>query len=169
MTHNVKRLLMALAVLASGSALAVAKGGKLYIKTKDAKVFDKADAAKGKTVGTLQPGDEVTWNGADEKQKQFHAIDTGKVKGFTLQQNLSPKKPDAEYLAKDDGKPIDAQAFASSGAATKALSGAALTYSGSKPNMEALAKGLMTAEGVAATVTFDQAREFNAKQTGGAK
>jgi len=117
------KLAVVVSVLAAGTALAVSKGGTLYIK----------------------------------------------VKGFTLQQNLSPKKPQAEFLAKDDGKPIDAQAFASSGAATKALSGAALKYSGSKPDLETLAKQLMTAEGAAAAVTVEAAREFNAKQVGGAK
>jgi uncharacterized protein YgiM (DUF1202 family) len=131
-------------------AKAVSKGGKLYIKSKDTKVLEKADP-RSKPLGTLQPGDEVTWNGADEANKQFHAIDSGKVKGFTLQQNLSPSKPQPELLSKDNGAPIDAKAFASSGAATKALNEAALKAAGKKQTNAELVKGLATAEGVAAS------------------
>jgi hypothetical protein len=138
----------------AGPALAVSKGGKLYIKSKDTRVLDKADA-KGKPVGTLQPGDEVTWNGADPTNKQFHAIEAGKVKGFTLQQNLSPAKPQAELLARDNGAAIDGKAFASSGAATKALNNAALKAADKKKTSVELVKGLATAEGVAASVSAE--------------
>ncbi len=151
------RRLVPLAVAAlcwAGPAVAVSKGGKLYIKSKDTRVLDKADA-KGKPVGTLQPGDEVTWTGADPVNKQFHGIEAGKVKGFTLQQNLSPSKPQAELLTRDNGAPIDGKAFASSGAATKALNAAALKYAGTKQSLAEVAKGLATAEGVAATVSAE--------------
>lgn len=154
MIRRLTRLALATALLAM-PALAVSKGGKLYIKTKDTKVLDKADA-KGKVVGTLQPGDEVTWNGADGANKQFHSIDSGKVKGFTLQTNLSPSKPQAELLARDNGAPIDGKAFASSGAATKALNEAALKAAGKKQTKAELVKGLATAEGVAASVTVEK-------------
>jgi hypothetical protein len=161
-TKITRGALLASALLFAQTAGAVAPGGKLYIKSKDTKVLDKADL-KGKPVGTLQPGTEVVWQGADAKNKTFHSIEAGGVKGFTQQQNLSPKKPDAEFLAKDDGKPIDAQAFASSGAATKALSGAALNVGGDKADAKAIAKGLMTVSAIAAAVTPDAAREYNQK------
>lgn len=160
-----RRWCAVLLTLATTASWAVGKGGPLYIKTKDCKVLDKADL-KGKPVATLQPGQEVKWQGADEKNKAFHAIEHAGGKGFTLQQNLSPRKPSLEYLAKDDGKAIDAQAFASSGAATKALSGAALKYSGDKPNLATITKGILTAEGVAAKVTPEQASAHNQKVGG---
>lgn len=141
-------------LLLASEALAVKPGGKLYIKARDSRVLEKADP-KSKTLGLLQPGDEVTWNGADAANKQFHAVDAGKVKGFTLQSNLSPSKPQLERLAKDDGAPIDPKAFASSGAATKALNEAALKAAGKKQTKAELVKGLATAEGVAATVKAD--------------
>lgn len=153
MTRRLIRLAIACCLLAT-PALAVSKGGKLYIKQKDSKVFEKADP-KAKVVGTLQPGEEVTWNGADEKNKQFHAVDTGKVKGFTLQANLSPSMPQAELLARDNGAAIDGKAFASSGAATKALNEAALKAAGKKQTKAELVKGIATAEGVAASVTVE--------------
>lgn len=153
MTRRLIRLAIACCLVAM-PALAVSKGGKLYIKQKDSKVFEKADP-KAKVVGTLQPGEEVTWQGADATNKSFHAVEAGAVKGFTLQANLSPSKPQAELLARDNGAAIDGKAFASSGAATKALNEAALKAAGKKQTKAELVKGLATAEGVAASVTME--------------
>jgi hypothetical protein len=160
------------ALLVAAPALAVSKGGTLYVKNKEAKLLEKPDAS-AKVLVQLKPGEAVIWNGAAPENKQFHAIDAGGKKGFTLQQNLSPNKPAAEFLAKDDGKPIDPQAFASSGAATKALSEAALKFSEArakeKPNVVQLTKGVMTAEGIAKTVSKDDASKFVVSRTGGGK
>lgn len=154
--------------LVASSAYAVGVGGTLYIKN-EAQVVDKPSLTKSKVIKSLKPGAEVKWLGAAPDNKQFHQIETadGK-KGYTLQVNLSPNKPQLE-VASSDGKPIDAQAFASSGAATKALSEAALKYSGGKTNMADLAKGIMTAEGIASRVTTEEAQKYVAKQTGGGK
>lgn len=167
--------------LGASPALAVSKGGKLYIKTKDAAVMGKADA-KAKKVGQLQPGDEVTWNGAAADDKRFHEIvptdpKKAKTKGFTLQSNLSPSKPQMETLLSRGGKPIDAKTFASSGAATKALSEAGLKYAERKGQssaddarrMDLAAKSLITAESVAHDVSLKdraRAREYGCKSTG---
>lgn len=153
MTRRLTHLALAGLLLAT-PALAVKPGGKLYIKAKDTKVLDKADA-RGKVLATLQPGEEVVWQGADATNKTFHAVESGKVKGFTLQANLSPSKPQPELLARDNGAPIDGKAFASSGAATKALNEAALKAAGKKQTKAELVKGIATAEGVAASVTVD--------------
>lgn len=153
MTRRLVPLLAACALLA-GPAGAVSKGGKLFIKTNQTKVFDKPDL-KGKVVGTLAAGDEVTWQGADATNKQMHSIEAGKVKGFTLQTNLSPAKPQPELLARDNGAAIDGKAFASSGAATKALNEAALKAAGKKQTKADLVKGIATAEGVAASVSVE--------------
>lgn len=154
--------------LVAGSAHAVGVGGTLYIKARDTVILDKP-SLKGKTVEKLQTGAQVKWLGAAPSDKQFHQVETANgKKGYTLQQNLSPNKPQLE-VATSDGKPIDAQAFASSGAATKALSEAALKYSGGKTNMAELAKGVMTAEGIASRVSPEEAQKYIAKQTGGAK
>jgi uncharacterized protein YgiM (DUF1202 family) len=144
--------LAAAALLIGSAAYAVKPGENLYIKTKDAKLLEKPDP-KAKVLGVLKPGEEVKWNGADAKNKMFHGIEAGGKKGYTLQQNLSPSKPQME-IASDDGKPIDAQAFASSGAATKALSEAALKYNEKKgsADLQALSKGVITAEGIASAV-----------------
>lgn len=170
-----RRILSALAagaMLVSTNAGAVGVGGELYVRARDTRVLEKPDL-KAKVVTTLQPGAVVTWQGADAKVKQIHAISGtsgGKpFKGFTLQQNLTPNKPQEEVTARSNGKPMDAQAFASSGAATKALSEAGLKYTKARPDTLTLAKGIMTAEGVAATVTKDEAQTALAAKMGGAK
>jgi hypothetical protein len=165
MTRRLPHLALASALLAT-PALAVKPGGTLYIKSKDTKVLDKADA-KGKAVTTLQPGAEVVWQGADEANKQFHKIESGKFKGYTLQANLSPSKPANENLAKDNGNPIDAKAFASSGAATKALSGGALKTASGNPSQEELARALISVEATAKAVDPKDAATFVQKRTQG--
>ena len=116
----------AAALLSASWAGAVAVGGKLYIKSKDTKVL-KDPKADAKPVTTLQPGAEVTWKGASAKDKAFHEVESGGKKGFVLMSNLSPN-PVAQEIDSSTGKPMSAQAFASSGAATKALTPAGVTY-----------------------------------------
>lgn len=128
--RNVVKACVALALLAGGAALAVSKGGTLYIKTKDTKVLKTASPSAA-SVTTLQPGSEVVWNGPDAKDKTFHSVKTKDNKsGFVLQANLSPTAPKGEFDS--TGKPMDKEAFASSGAATKALTEAGVKYAESK-------------------------------------
>lgn len=163
------------AALLAGTAWAVQKGGTLYVKSNEAKLLDKADA-KGKEVGKMKLGQQVIWHGASPDNKMFHEVEAGKKKGFTLQQNLTPNQP-AQEIATSDGKKVDAQAFASSGAATRALSSTALAYSKEKGSskeelmkqLDAASRGIITAESVAETVKLKEAQEYGAKSTGGGK
>ena len=107
------RLFLLLVLVLSGSALAVEKGGKLYIKSKDTKVR-KDPKANAATVLTLQPGQEVIWNGASVKDKEWHEISVDGKKGFVQRADLTPHAPMQEIEA-STGKPINAQAFAASG------------------------------------------------------
>ncbi len=112
------------------SGLALGADRQLFIKSKDTKLL-KDPNLTAKVVTTLQPGTEVTWKGADAKEKSLHKVVAGGKEGFVLQANLTPNKPADEFL-KGDGKPISAQAVASSGAATKALTPAAIKYADAK-------------------------------------
>lgn len=103
---------------------------QLYIKSKDTKLLKDASLTAG-VVATLQPGTEVTWKGADAKEKTLHKVVANGKEGFVLQANLTPSKPANEVLG-SDGKSVSAQAVASSGAATKALTPAALKYAEAK-------------------------------------
>lgn len=120
------RAVAAIALISASGAWAVAKGGKLYIKSKDTKVLKDAKAGAA-TVATVQPGKEVTWNGPSPADKTFHEISVDGKKGFVLMSNLSPSAPVAE-IDSSSGKPMSAQSFASSGAATKGLTPAGVKY-----------------------------------------
>lgn len=144
MKRGIRWALCALAV-ASVAMAGVAKGGKLFIKGTGVNMWDKADASGKKTA--LKNGDEVTWNGPDEKNKSMHAIEFKGKKGFVQMANLTPNKP-AEEVATSDGKMTSAAAFASSGAATKAMSESGLKYAqGEGPNAQEVAAGLIHLEG----------------------
>ena len=134
----------ALAALGIGGA-GWATDRQLFIKSKDTKLL--AEASFGaKEVKTLQPGTEVTWKGADPKEKTLHKVLVGGKEGYVLQANLTPNKPADEYL-KGDGRPISAHAMASSGAATKALTPAALSYAKQKgPGAEEAAAEIIYVE-----------------------
>ncbi len=119
----------ALAAL-STAEVGLAADRQLFIKSKDTKLL-KDPNFTAKVVQTLQPGTEVTWKGADGKEKTLHKVVSGGKEGFVLQANLTPSKPANEFLT-GDGKAISAQAVASSGAATKALTPAAIKYADAK-------------------------------------
>lgn len=142
------RAVAAIALISAGGAWAVAKGGKLYIKSKDTKVLKEAKAGATAVV-TVQPGKEVTWNGASDTDKAFHAIAVDGKKGFVLMTNLTPNQVAPEIDA-TTGKPMSAQAFASSGAATKALTPAGVTY----------AKGDVSKTEAAAEIIYAEQHNF---------
>lgn len=162
-----KRSLLTAALLLSSAAFAVAKGGTLYIKSKDTKVLKDAKAGAS-AVTTLQPGDEVVWNGPSAKDKSFHEVQAKGKKGFVLQINLSPTKPVEE--SDSTGKPLSKSAFASSAAATKGLTEAGVKYakeSGIKDS-EAAAQIIYTEEFNKQKAT-PEAVAAKAKALGGSK
>jgi hypothetical protein len=118
------------AVMTAAPAWAVAKGGSLYIKCATAKLLKEPKAAAAK-VSDLAEGDEVVWNGA--AAKPYHDVQSKKAgkQGFVDASCLSPSKPASEYAT--GGGAINAEAFKSSGAATKGLSQGAITYANEKP------------------------------------
>lgn len=154
----------ALLALLGVSALAVKPGGTLYIKAKDTKVLEKPDG-KSKVLGLLQGGVSVTWRGSDPTNRLFHHVEGvdsrgQQLNGYVLQANLTPSQLAPEYLKRDDGKPIDPQAFKSSGAATKALDEAALDYAKAR-QMPQQAERLMALEAINRAVTAQRLEERN--------
>ena len=161
------RALAAIALIGASGAWAVAKGGTLYIKSKDTKVL-KDPKADAKAVTTLQPGAEVTWNGPSDKDKTFHEVMAGGKKGFVLMSNLSPNKPASE-IDSSSGKPMSAQAFASSGAATKALTPAGVTYAQGEVKKTEAAAEIIYAEQHNIAKGTPAAIAAKAKELGGTK
>ena len=161
------KALAAIALISASGAWAVAKGGTLYIKSKDTKVL-KDPKADSKPVVTLQPGAEVVWNGASEKDKTFHEVVSGGKKGFVLMTNLSPSKP-AQEIDSSNGKPMSAQAFASSGAATTALTPAGVTYAKDSPGKAEAAAEIIYVEQLNFAKGTPAAVAAKAKELGGGK
>lgn len=123
-------------VLGSGG-LAVGVGEELYVKAKNTKLFSSPSPTSA-VVLLLQPGDKVVWKGSDPKEKRWHHVDSRGKTGVIFQSNLSPNPPNMEVLASAGGAEVDPKAFASSGAATKALGDAAMNYGERKGMSEAV-------------------------------
>ena len=159
-------LLLALGLPVTG-AWAVQKDGKLYVKARNTRVL-KSPLPTSDVVAVLQPGQQVTWKGADPKNKQWHQVtEPGGKPGYVFQTNLSTKPPNMELVAKDGGtRAIDPAAFVSSGAAVKALSPGAEKYGNEKGGTSAKAvKQIKALEDLANKVTPEQIAE-HVKQAG---
>ncbi|MBI3184382.1 MAG: SH3 domain-containing protein [Myxococcales bacterium] len=154
-------LALAAAVAAAGTALAVKPGGVLYIKAKGTKLMESSSPT-AKPVGLLQPGQEVTWDGSDPSNKQWHRVKFQGKSGVVFQSNLSPTKPQMELLSKGGGAEVDPQAFASSGAATKALSEAAVAY-GKEVKGEDAVKQLLVVEAISQQIKQEEINDRNRK------
>ncbi len=137
--------------LSSATALAVTAGGTLYVKARNTKLL-ASPSPTADVVALLQPGEQVKWTGADPANKQFHRVEFGGKKGVVFQSNLSTKPPSNELVASQGGKELDPKAFASSGAATKALGETAKEY-GDKSNMKDAVAKLQALEKLSRTVT----------------
>jgi len=152
------------AVLAGGTALAAKVGDVLFIKAKNTKVLASASPTAD-VVAVLQPGEPVKWGGADAANAKYHKVDTKSGKsGVVFQSDLSPNKPSNEVIGSEGGKSVDAQAFASSGAATKALGESAKEY-GQKKDMGEAVADLSALEDLSKKVTLADAAD-HAKKAG---
>jgi uncharacterized protein YgiM (DUF1202 family) len=133
-----------------GVALAAKVGDNLYVKAKNTKVMD-GTAATANVVVVLQPGEQVQWQGA-EADKKWHKVTAKGKSGVVFVSNLSSQKPSTEIVASQGGKAMDTQAFASSGAATKAL-GEGPKEMANEKGLQKAAADLEFAEGLAKKVT----------------
>lgn len=109
------RALLLCGFLVSAPALAIKKGDALYVSAKEVtlRAQPKDKAAK---VEKLRAGDEVTWQGASDKDARFQSVTTAQgKKGFLLTTELTPNRPQRELTV--SGQFISADAFAASGAA----------------------------------------------------
>lgn len=148
-------------VLAAGAAWALTPGDRVYVRGRDVAVL-QSTAANAVTLLKLQPGDAVVWRGADRKKPTWHRVETNGKSGFVYFANLSATPPAPELLTSPQGaKKVDAQAFASSGAAGKALTEGAIRYGTQEeknkgelhPTMREAVRQTQTLEAIAAQRT----------------
>ena len=140
----------AAALALAGTAIAAKVGDSLYVKAKNTKLLESTSPT-AKVLGVLQPGESVTWNGA-EADKKWHKVSAKAGSGVVFQSNLSATKPSTEVIGSQGSKSVDAQAFASSGAASKALGEGPKEYAKGKDLVKAAAD-LEAAEGIAKKIT----------------
>lgn len=118
-------LITATALLTAAPAFAIAKGDKLFIKSKGVKLLKDAKPGAASVGAELKVGASVEWQEVG-KDKAFQKVKADGKEGYVLTSNLSKNEPAAEVL--EGGKSVDAQGFASSGAATKGLTPAGVKY-----------------------------------------
>jgi hypothetical protein len=164
-TVHSKRLpaLLALACVAtSGTALAVKPGGTLYVKAKNTHLKGSSSPTAN-TLAVLQPGKAVTFDGRAGNTpwcKVTAATDKkGPVQGFVYQANLGVSPPSMEVTSKNPDKPLSPEAFASSGAAVKALGPGAIEYGKSLSRPESVQQ-LIALESLAASIKEAQVSEY---------
>jgi hypothetical protein len=167
MRKRVRVLLAALSLCAAAIALAADAKNTLYVKARNTRLMASA-APTANVVAILQPGQQVTWLGADASNKQWHRVrvDGKKPKeGLVFQSNLSTKPPDMELTTKSGGRPVDATAFANSGAAVKGLSDGAIAYGNGKkdPDLSQAVKQVQALEELSKEITEAELAEHAAK------
>lgn len=155
-------LLLLTCVATPGLALAVPPGGTLYVKAKNTHV-KASSSPTANTLVVLQPGKEVTYKGREGTTpwcKVAVAADKkGSVEGFVYQANLGVSPPSLEVTSKNPGKPLSPEAFASSGAAVKALGPGAIEYGKSLSRPESVQQ-LIQLEKLAASIDETQVSEY---------
>lgn len=116
--------------LVAGPVLAVQPPGPLYIKAKNTHVKASPDPAAD-TLAVLQPGQEVTYlgrAGATPWCRVKAPGQKGPIEGVVFQSNLGVSPPSREVTSKNPLVPLSPEAFASSGAAIKAVGPGTLEY-----------------------------------------
>jgi hypothetical protein len=155
-------LLALVCMMTGGTALAVKPGGTLYVKAKNTHL-KASNSPTADTLVVLQPGKEVTYDGKDAGSPWCKVkVTTDKkttVPGFIYQANLGVSPPAMEATSKSPGKPLSPEAFASSGAAVKALGSGAIQYGKSLERPKSVDQ-LIALERVAASITDTQVTEY---------
>jgi hypothetical protein len=156
-------LLLLACVATAVPALAVTPGGTLYIKAKNTHV-KASSSPTANTLVVLQPGNAVKYDGREGTTpwcKVTVAADKkgSTVQGFVYQANLGVSPPSLEVTSKNPGKPLSPEAFASSGAAVKALGPGAIEYGKSLSRPESVGQ-LIKLEELAASIDTAQVAEY---------
>jgi hypothetical protein len=148
--------------MTGGTALAVKPGGTLYVKAKHTHL-KVSTSPTAETLVVLEPGKEVTYDGKVAGTpwcKVKASVDKkGTVAGFIYQANLGVSPPAMEATSKSPGKPLSPEAFASSGAAIKALGPGAIRYGKTLPKPQSV-KQLIELEELAKAIKDPQVTEY---------
>lgn len=147
------------------AAMAAPKSQTVYIKYP--KTPFRSDTSLNAKVETLDAGQEVVWQGADEKQPQWQKVQYAGEMGFVALSNLSKRPPAKELVVAANGsvESQDTQSFAKSSAAAKALGPGATTYAEAKDQGE-VAIQVYIAELISKHIRRPEDLNAHAKQAG---
>lgn len=145
-----------LILLLTGGLAAANAPMPLFVKARNTHL-KASSAPNARTVAILQPGDEVTFIGREPGtpwcRVEVQPATASKVtKGVIFQANLSTTAPRSEIRSSGSGEALDPQAFASSGAAVKALGPGAIDYGEQQPELTPHVQSLHALEALAAEV-----------------
>ncbi|HLT30942.1 MAG TPA: SH3 domain-containing protein [Myxococcaceae bacterium] len=145
-----------LILLLTGGVAAANAPMPLFVKARNTHL-KASSAPNARTVAILQPGDEVTFLGREPgtpwcRVEVQPAKASKATKGVIFQANLSASAPRPEIQTSGSGEALDPQAFASSGAAVKALGPGAIDYGEQQPELASHVKSLHALEELAAKV-----------------
>ena len=141
----------------ASAAWALTLGDRVFVRGRDVAVLQSTTPTSS-TLIKLQPGDAVVWRGADRQKPTWHKVEAQGKTGFVYYANLSVTPPASELVSSPQGaRKVDAQAFASSGAAGKALTEGAIRYGNQdeknkgelKPTMKEAVRQTQTLEAIA--------------------
>ena len=160
--RGARTALLCLGVASAAGALTL--GDRVFIRGRDVAVL-QSTAPTASTLVKLQPGDAVVWRGADQKKPTWHKVEAQGKTGYVYYANLSVTPPNTELLSSPQGaRKVDAQAFASSGAAGKALTEGAVRYGNQdeknkgelRPTMKEAVRQTQTLEAIAIQRSSDE-------------
>lgn len=160
MHERARRLVTALALCAASTALAAgASDATLYVKARNTRLMASASPTAD-VVAILQPGQKVTWKGADAKNKQWHHVEVDGKAGLIFQSNLAKQPPSMDLVAKDGARTTDTRSLISSGAAIRGLADGAAQYGNEKgkkvPGFSESVAQVKKLEELAQTITTEE-------------
>jgi len=160
MHKRTRRWVSTLVLCAASTALAAgATDVTLYVKARNTRLMASASPTAD-VVALLQPGQKVTWKGADPKNKQWHQVMVDGKTGLVFQSNLSKQQPSLELTAKEGSSTTDTRGLVSSGAAIRGLTDGAARYGKDKgkkePGFAETVAQLKALDALAQSVTPDE-------------
>lgn len=160
MHKRARRLVTALALCAASTAGAASTANQnLYVKARNTRLMASASPTAD-VLAILQPGQKVTWKGADPKNKQWHHVLVDGKEGLVFQSNLTKQQPSMELVAKEGSRTTDTRGLVSSGAAIRGLADGAAQYGQEKgkkvPSFSESVAQIKKLEELAKTITPDE-------------
>ena len=151
-----RRWWIVLVAVGAIGAAAAADEAFLYARSKNTHM-NRTPEAGGEMLALLQPGAKVTDLGK-APVKNWRKVRSLGVEGFIFLSNLSTTSPHEEVVGGRGNASLSPEAFASSGAATKALGAGAIDYGNGK-NYQRAVREIQLAEDLSKAIDENALRD----------